>query len=85
MKKPIIALIVLVLAAAGSIVAFLAVKNKNDKKNQQKKEALAANVLFSFDSDSPTKLTFSKDGETYVCENKDGIWSIDLRRKRRIL
>lgn len=76
MKKPIIALIVLVLAAAGSIGAFLAVKNKNDKENQQKKEALAANVLFSFDSDSPTKLTFSKDGETYVCENKDGIWTL---------
>ena len=40
MKKPIIALIVLVLAAAASIGAFLAVKNKKDKETQQSKKEL---------------------------------------------
>ena len=33
-------------------------------------------MLFSFDSDSPTKLTFSKGDETYTCENIDGVWTL---------
>lgn len=77
MKKPIIALIVLVIAAIGSTAAFLAVKNKKDKETKQAQEKLAENVLLSFDSDSPTKLTFSKDGETYVCQRNDGLWELE--------
>ena len=77
MKKPIIALIVLVIAAIGSTAAFLAVKNKKDKETKQAQETLAENVLLSFDSDSPTNLTFSKDGETYVCQRNDGLWELE--------
>ena len=77
MKKPIIAFIVLVIAAAGSIGAFLAVKNKKDKEKQQAQEEIAENVLFSFDSDSPTKLTFSKGSENYVCQRNGDIWELE--------
>jgi len=77
MKKPIIALIALVIAAGASTGAFLAVKNKKDKENKQAQAQIDDKYLLNFDSDAPTKLTFSKDGESYVCENKDGVWTLE--------
>ncbi|MBP5582247.1 MAG: DUF4340 domain-containing protein [Ruminococcus sp.] len=77
MKKPIIALIALVIAAGASTGAFLAVKNKKNKENQQAQAQIDDKYLLNFDSDAPTKLTFSKDGESYVCENKDGVWTLE--------
>ena len=76
MKKPIIALIALVIAAGGSVGAFLAVKNSKDKEKQHKQEEIADNVLFSFDPYSPTKLSFSNGSETYVCEHSDDVWKL---------
>ena len=64
MKKPIIALIALVIAAGGSIGAFLAVQNKKDNENRQAQEMIAENSLLHFDGDAVTQLSFSKDGET---------------------
>ena len=47
MNKRIIALVGLVIAAGGSFGAFLAVKNKNDKKVEEQNEAIADNMLFN--------------------------------------
>ncbi|MCR4638229.1 DUF4340 domain-containing protein [Ruminococcus sp.] len=77
MKKPIIALIALVIAAGGSVGAFLAVKNKKDKEHQQAQEEIAENALLSFDGDAVTQLTFSKDGESYVCKRDGDLWALD--------
>lgn len=76
MKKPIIALIVLVLIAGGSLGAFLAVRNSKNKEKQKEQEVLADNVLFSFDQESPIKIVFSKGSEVYTAEKNDGIWSL---------
>ena len=77
MKKPIIALIALVIAAGGSVGAFFAVKNKKDKENQQAQEVIAENALLSFNSDAVTQLTFSKGGESYVCKHDGDLWTLD--------
>ncbi|MCR5600542.1 MAG: DUF4340 domain-containing protein [Ruminococcus sp.] len=79
MKKPIIALIIMLIAAAGSVIGFLAVKNKNDNKKQQEKEKLADNKLFSFDPYSPTKVVFSKGSETYTVELNNDVWELDTK------
>ena len=77
MKKAIIALIVLVLAAGASIGAFLAVKGKDDKKKQQASKALAENELFRFDAHSATKIVFSKGSESYTAEkNEEDVWTL---------
>lgn len=79
MKKPIIALIIMIIAAAGSVIGFLAVKNKNDDKKKQEKEKLADNELFSFDPYSPTKVVFSKGSETYTVELNNDVWELDTK------
>lgn len=77
MKKAIIALVVLVLAAAASIGTFLAVKGKDDKKKQEASKVLAENELFSFDAHSATKIVFSKGSESYTAEkNEEDAWSL---------
>ncbi len=77
MKKPIIALIVLLIIAGGSVGALLAVKNKQNKEKQLKAEDIADNKLFSFDPYSVTKIVFSKDNEVYTAEKNEDIWSLD--------
>lgn len=76
MKKAIIALIVLILAAGGSVGAFLAVKNGKEKEKQQASKVLAENELFSFDPYSPTKIVFSKGDEVYEVEKQDDKWTL---------
>jgi hypothetical protein len=76
MKKAIIALIVLILAAGGSVGAFLAVKNGKEKEKQQASKVLAENELFSFDPYSPTKIVFSKGDEVYEVEKHDDKWTL---------
>lgn len=77
MKKPVIALIILLIAAIGSVAGFMAVKNNKDKEKQQAKEQLADNVLFSFDGYSSTKVVFTKGSESYTVENNNDIWELD--------
>ncbi len=76
MKKPIIALVVLLVVACGSVAGFLAVKNKKDKEKEQTKQELAENALFSFDPYSPTKIVFSKGDEVYTAEKTDDTWEL---------
>ena len=76
MKKAIIALIVLILAAGGSVGAFLAVKNGKEKEKQQASKVLAENELFSFDPYSPTKIVFSKGDEVYEVEKQNDKWTL---------
>ena len=76
MKKAIIALIVLILAAGGSVGAFLAVKNGKEKEKQQASKVLAENELFSFDPYSPTKIVFSKGDEVYEVVKQNDKWTL---------
>ena len=76
MKKPVIALIALVIAAGGSTGAFLAVKNKNDRESQKQQEMLDDNVIFSLDSASINKITFNFPDGKYVAELADDTWSL---------
>lgn len=69
MKKLVIAVTVLVLAAAGSLGAFIAVKNKNDKEVKKQQEVLDDNVIFTIDSDNINKVEI---------KNSDGFFSIGL-------
>lgn len=76
MKKPVIALIALVIAAGASIGGFLAVKNKNDEEIRKQNEVLADNQLFNIDSDSMTNMVIDcKDG-TYTAEYIDDEWTL---------
>lgn len=76
MKKPVIALIALVIAAGASTGGFLAVKNKNDKEIQKQNEQLAENQLFNIDSDSMTNMVIDcKDGK-YTAEYIDDTWTL---------
>ena len=79
MKKPIIALLVLLIAAAGSIIGFLAVKNNKDKEDKQAKEEVQDCVLFNFDPYSPTKVVFSKGDESYTVINNNDVWELDTK------
>lgn len=65
MNKRIIALIGLVIAAGGSFGAFLAVKNKNDKKVEEQNEAIADNMLFNINYSDISDITIECADGTY--------------------
>lgn len=74
MKKILIAIIALAVLAAGSVTAFLIVKNKSDKEQQSKIEAAAENNIFSFDADSIVSVYLNcSDGE-YTAQLTDSKW-----------
>ena len=76
MKKPIIALIVLVIAAAASIGLFFVAKDKKEKDDKSAAERAADKVLFKFDSNSVNKVEFTcADGE-YTAELIDSVWKL---------
>ena len=52
MKKGIIAVVGLVIAAGASTGVFFAVKNDNDRKEAEKAAELSDNQLFRIDADS---------------------------------
>lgn len=76
MKKPIAALAALVVAAGASAGAYFAAKNKKDKDDKAQAEKAADNNLFSFDSDSINKATFTFGGDTYTAELRDSVWTL---------
>lgn len=76
MKKTLIAVIILVFLAAASITAFLIVKNKEDKKTAEASALAEDYALFTFDSDSISRVDFDcPDGE-YSAELIDGTWQL---------
>lgn len=58
MKKNVIALVVLLAAAGGSVGAYLAVKGKKDDETKQYQEQIADLSLFNFDAESINKIEF---------------------------
>ena len=76
MKKNVIALVVLLAAAGGSVGAYLAVKNKKDDETKQYQEQIADLNLFNFDAESINKIEFiSSEGE-YTAELIDSQWQL---------
>lgn len=76
MKKNVIALVVLLAAAGGSVGAYLAVKNKKDDETKQYQEQIADLNLFNFDVESINKIDFiSSEGE-YTAELIDSQWQL---------
>lgn len=76
MKKAIIAVAALAAAAGISIGAFIAVKNSSEKKDRQKEESLAENVLFSMDPDEISRITITIDGESYSVSHEGNNWTL---------
>lgn len=68
MKKPVIALIALVVAAGASVGTLLAVQNKKKKENTTTSQLIADNSLFSFDAESVSKVVFNGEAGEYVAE-----------------
>ena len=78
MKKPIIAIIAVFLAACLSVSSFLIVRNRKNKEKEKEDKELQDNVLFSFDSESPERITFTtSDGQSYTAEKNGGEWKLD--------
>lgn len=74
MKKIIIAVAVLAVLGAGSITAFLLVKNNQDEKQRAETELANENILFQFDSDNVTEVDFNcPDGE-FIAELNGENW-----------
>ena len=74
-RRPVLAFGALVVAAGVSVGAFFAAKNKKDKDDQNKSEALAENQLFNFENDAVKKVSFScTDGDYTVELNDESEW-----------
>ena len=76
MKKPIIALIVLVIAATASIGFMFAAKDKKEKDDKAAADRAADKVLFSFNSDSVNKVEFTCADGKYTAERTDSEWKL---------
>lgn len=74
MKRILIAIISLTVVAAGSLTAFLVVKNNRDKEEKARIEAAAENNIFNFDSDTITSVSFSCDDGEYTAEKTEDGW-----------
>ncbi len=68
MKKPIIALIALLVLAAASFIAFFIVKNNEDEKAADAAAKAADYVLFDFDPESIDLITFDCPDGVYQAE-----------------
>lgn len=76
MKKAIIAIAVLLIAAGGSIAAFMSVKSKSDKETKQEESRLSDYVLFNFDANSINKVDISCTDGDYTFEYAEEEWSL---------
>ena len=77
MKKPIIILVAMLIAAAAAVGSFLAVKSKKDKEDKKQAEITADNQLFSFDQDSINRIDISFDGQSYTALYDGSEWSLE--------
>lgn len=76
MKKNVIALVVLLAAAGGSVGAYLAVKDKKDDETKQYQEQIADLSLFNFDAESINKIEFISSEGKYTAELADSTWQL---------
>ena len=76
MKKAIIAIAVLLIAAGGSIAAFMGVKSKSDKETKKEEARLSDYVLFNFDANSINKVDVSCTDGDYTFEYAEEEWSL---------
>lgn len=75
MKKILIAIISLAVIAAGSVTAFLVVKDKKEKEEKAASEAAAENYIFNFSADDITSVSFScDDGDYNIVRSESGQW-----------
>jgi len=74
MNKPIVALTALVIAAGGSVGAYMAVKNKKDTETKQAEEAAASLSIYNFDPYSVEKLEITAEDGSYTIEKSDDDW-----------
>ncbi len=77
MKKTIIALLVLLLAAGGSLGAYYAVKDKKDTESRQEQELVESYSLFSFDAEKINKVDIHCPDGDYTCSYDGEIWTLD--------
>ncbi|MDE6101657.1 MAG: hypothetical protein K2F73_01575, partial [Ruminococcus sp.] len=77
MKKVIIAMVVLLVVAGGSIGAFLSVKKKSDEETRKQQIQEADNILFNFDSESITEISFDFPDGIYTIRNDENTWKLD--------
>lgn len=77
MKRPIIALAALAVIAAGSVGAFYAVKSRQNKKEQTAIEQAADLVLFSYDAETITKMSFDCTDGQYDVYYDGAQWVLD--------
>ncbi len=76
MKKIIIACAVLAVLGAGSVTAYMTVRNKNKQETQQESEVLADNVLFSLDSENINSITISLEDGDYTAVLDGENWEL---------
>lgn len=77
MKKVIIAMVALLVVAGGSIGAFLSVKKKSDEETRKQQIQEADNILFNFDSESITEISFDCPDGIYTIRNDEDTWKLD--------
>lgn len=74
MKKAIIAIVALLVAAGVSIGVFAAVKSKSEKETKQEETALADKTLFDFDANVITNIDISCTDGDYSFEYSNDEW-----------
>lgn len=76
MKKIIIALIILFVAAGASIGAFLGVKKNKEKDEKKQASELADRELLNFAPDTINKIDFKCIDGSYTVELNEDVWSL---------
>lgn len=74
MKKYIIAFLVLLIAAGGSVGIYLNVRSKKDKETKQHQEKIAELQLFSFNSEAIDKIVINDPEGSYTAQLQDDGW-----------
>lgn len=76
MKKIIISIAALLIAAGGSVGAYLAVKDKKHTEEKHIEEQLADNELFKFDPETINKITIHCPDGDYECHRDGETWDL---------
>lgn len=74
MKRYIIAFLILIIAAGGSVGVYLNVRNKKDKETKQQQEQSADYQLFSFDPEAIDKIEINNPEGSYTAQLQDDHW-----------